>query len=248
MSAFIERSYYCIRFFINALIYSSIKDCYDKSACFYDRLFGRNQSQYSKEMVNFLTANCTDRFNHALDLGCGTGILTRNITSIADCVIGIDLAVEMITQARCNAKSSNRPIYHTGDILNLPFKDRCFDLITCLGVITHILPSEFSRFIMEINRVSSSDAMIIIGLPPLPWRMFYQKKCTFILSPLDRPLISLYNRLQVFLNLKERRGVYSPEFFKREFAKCGYLAASHRIGNLAVVAAMPTHSKKQTKR
>ncbi len=64
-----------------------------------------------------------------LDIGCGTGYMTRQMAAMfprAE-VIGIDIAPGMIEEAKKRARE--RPRFISGDGERLAFPDHCFDLI-----------------------------------------------------------------------------------------------------------------------
>lgn len=60
-----------------------------------------------------------------LDLGCGTGTLTTQLTNFAGTVIGVDSSYDMIEKAR---SQFNNIEFIVGDALNLPFENE-FDVV-----------------------------------------------------------------------------------------------------------------------
>ncbi len=75
--------------------------------------------------------------DHALDVGCGDGILTTKFAHVARQVTGIDVSPEMIAIARENAAAENIT-YIAGDLLTHPFPTEEFDFIAAVAVIHHI--------------------------------------------------------------------------------------------------------------
>jgi ubiquinone/menaquinone biosynthesis C-methylase UbiE len=100
-----------------------------------------------------------------LDVGCGPGELLFAISDDFEFLTGIDIAQEMIDIANKNLehKSSNKNlIFELGDIENLKFDDKSFDLIICSGVIEYLANDE--EWISEIKRVLRSDGYLIINV------------------------------------------------------------------------------------
>ena len=60
-----------------------------------------------------------------LDLGCGTGTLTTQLTNFAGTFIGVDSSYDMIEKAR---SQFNNIEFIVGDALNLPFENE-FDVV-----------------------------------------------------------------------------------------------------------------------
>lgn len=225
------------RFIVSAVQSSSLKDCYDDTASIYSNVFGENQVRFSRVIVDFLRRRHPPRYKNALDLGAGTGILTRRLPEICDNIYGIDFSLAMLEQAIVEQGSSSSPKYVVGDIFSLPLSQGRFDLIVSLGVITHILPKDFERFVQGIDGVAGDAAEVVIGLTPLPWRLFAAGRHSFETTCVDRFLINLYNMLQKAFGMDERRGVYYPETLGEEFIKYGYAVEHHAIDDLAIFVA-----------
>tara|TARA_B110001454_G_scaffold44545_1_gene43573 strand:+ start:355 stop:915 length:561 start_codon:yes stop_codon:yes gene_type:complete len=82
-----------------------------------------------------------------LDLGCGSGWLTKSLKSFQFDCIGVDTTVE------------NNDLFHKGTADNIPFPDNFFDCLIMIEVIEHIKPSCYS----EINRVLKKNGIIILS-------------------------------------------------------------------------------------
>lgn len=82
-----------------------------------------------------------------LDLGCGSGWMTKSLNSRNFDCIGVDIHLE-----------NNHPFYK-GTADEIPFPDNSFDCIIMIEVIEHIKPSCYN----EINRVLKDNGIIILS-------------------------------------------------------------------------------------
>jgi SAM-dependent methyltransferase len=75
-----------------------------------------------------------------LDVGCGTGVLTRAIARLdsVGAVVGVDLAPSLLEQARVLAASLATVSYEEADARSLPFADASFDAVVFDSVLTHV--------------------------------------------------------------------------------------------------------------
>jgi len=93
-----------------------------------------------------------------LDVGCGTGELTRVLAEEAPdaTVVGVDADVDLLAAARDGAEAdpdAHGIDYCTGDATRLPFPDDAFDLVVCQALLIN-LPDPAAA-VREFARVSS---------------------------------------------------------------------------------------------
>lgn len=73
----------------------------------------------------------------ALDVGCGEGLLTRELAGLVPSVVGIDADAASIEAAR--AQVQGRAIeYILGDFMRHPFGEQTFDVITSVATVHHL--------------------------------------------------------------------------------------------------------------
>lgn len=90
-----------------------------------------------------------------LDVGCGAGHHSKDLSSMGYDVTGIDISVNGLNQAQCVSKAHNQNIdFVIGDVENLPFDDNAFDVVFC-SLILHHFPKR-DKLLKEISRVSKS--------------------------------------------------------------------------------------------
>jgi 2-polyprenyl-3-methyl-5-hydroxy-6-metoxy-1,4-benzoquinol methylase len=98
-----------------------------------------------------------------LDAGCGLGYGTVVLAEAgAAHAIGIDLSAHAIADAR--ALAGSQPVeYRVGDLHELPFDARAFDLVVCFEAIEHMHDVEGA--LDEFKRVLVADGLLLISSP-----------------------------------------------------------------------------------
>jgi len=123
----------------------------------------------------------TSRSGKILDLCCGTGDLTVNISLLStdnEEITGLDYSRLMLDIAGSKARLlDNKPGFVTGDVSELPFKNGCFD---CIGIsfafrnLTYRNPN-IKNHLSEILRVLKPGGRFIIVESSQPESQLIQK-------------------------------------------------------------------------
>lgn len=84
-----------------------------------------------------------------LDVGCGAGFLTNDLSSCGFDVTGVDISEESLRVAR-NHDSTQKVKYLSADAYKLPFADESFDVVCAMDFLEHVdnpknVIKEFSR-------------------------------------------------------------------------------------------------------
>jgi len=103
---------------------------------------------------------------HVLDVGCGTGVLTRlaaeRVRNDGE-VIGIDPSAEMIQVAkRKAAKAYSMADFQLGVVESLSFEDECFDIVLSSMMLHHLPPELKVTGLREIFRVLKSGGRLMV--------------------------------------------------------------------------------------
>jgi ubiquinone/menaquinone biosynthesis C-methylase UbiE len=140
----------------------------DHAAFIYDTLepvflLGK-QAEYDKHLVSILELTGSDR---VLDLGCGTGVLTRMIADRLDAhgggqAVGIDAAGKMIQVAR-KKRATDNCIFEVMAAESLSFEDDSFDVVVSSLFFHHVQLDLKERALSEAFRVLGSGGRLVIA-------------------------------------------------------------------------------------
>ena len=100
-----------------------------------------------------------------LDVGCGPGILARELLNSGYDVWGVDASPSMIEQCRKQFEKNNRAHFTTGDAKSLPFPEEFFDTVICMGVIGSVTAGESA--LKEMARIVKKNGTLLISFPNL---------------------------------------------------------------------------------
>ena len=128
---------------------------YDTIAKSYNELYGEEQLNKWKIIETKLDFS---NYSNALDVGCGTGLITVRLSDRVHDVVGIDKSIEMLKLAEPRPNIT----YLTADALNLPFDNKSFDLVISVTVMQDVGKENWEKFLKEIYRVAKKDVVISI--------------------------------------------------------------------------------------
>ncbi len=129
----------------------------------YNRIYSgpgiRTSSAYYKWLAGILNPKVNTKL---LDVSCGEGLFLREALKRISPLMefGFDISDIAISVAKLNSPNS---VLMVADGQRIPFKDRQFDYVTCLGSLEHYLDPELG--IREIVRVAKDDAKFCLILP-----------------------------------------------------------------------------------
>ena len=123
-------------------------------------------SRSTKRIANLFIKNILKtlkEFNakSILDIGCGTGYITKKIKNSLDVeIVGCDINTDRLSIA---SKTFGKELV-IADITKLPFKDSGFDAVIALDLIEHL--SDINTAIGEIKRVLKNYVIITVPNEP----------------------------------------------------------------------------------
>ncbi|MGD0479693.1 MAG: class I SAM-dependent methyltransferase [Terracidiphilus sp.] len=90
--------------------------------------------QYHDVVLRSAPPTCLD----ALDVGCGEGLLARQLATRCQRVTAIDLDHQVLLRIRASQPSDARITFLEGDVMTYPFSDSSFDLIAATATLHHL--------------------------------------------------------------------------------------------------------------
>jgi 2-polyprenyl-3-methyl-5-hydroxy-6-metoxy-1,4-benzoquinol methylase len=139
-----------------------------------------HNTQYHRLILRALPTLC----HRVLDVGCGTGVLTRALADRADEVIGIDRHDHSIAHAQENNAAPN-VTYMLDDFLTHPFESASFDAITSVAALHHLPVREALQRMQSLLRPGGVLAMIEIAARRWPRDLPYDA-AGFVVHRLQR--------------------------------------------------------------
>jgi len=128
-----------------------IINSFDKIALFPDAW---NQNRfYHNLLLRFIPKSC----KNALDIGCGTGEFTFQLSKVAQRVIGIDISEKMIQEAKKRNLAGNID-YRAIDFDEFETKDQ-FDLIVSIATLHHL---NLEKALVKINSLLRENGILVI--------------------------------------------------------------------------------------
>ncbi len=99
-----------------------------------------------------------------LEIGCGTGEelvpLTPLVESQCEVLTGIDVSREMVKVAKSKMPEGTRTQLVVASAFDLPFKERAFDVISCVATLHHL--PDLKSALKEMDRVCKEWGTIYI--------------------------------------------------------------------------------------
>lgn len=110
----------------------------------------------------------------ALDVGCGEGMLTRELRAVVPQVVGLDLDRPSLDLARSHPGSDGTG-YVLGDVLANPFEPASFDVVASIATLHHMDATAGLEAMRELLR--PGGVLAVVGLArsrlphDLPWEL-----------------------------------------------------------------------------
>lgn len=95
----------------------------------------------------------------ALDLGCGSGMLTQLIRTVSVSAIGADISMDMLTLARSNTSA---PLVQISGV-ELPFRDDSIGSVLTYGVLVYLTHDhDLRRLLGAVSRVVKPGGRVLL--------------------------------------------------------------------------------------
>ncbi len=171
------------------------------------------------------------KFNRALDIGCGTGDYLTELLHFSEKVVGADYAEGMLSECREKIKGNEENIaLCQEDIESMSFSDNYFDFVICAGVLEYLYDD--TKAFEEIYRVLKPGSSAYITFPNR-FSPFMQFDVLYpVLSHLGGQGLDKLNIFELVLGRKRANApstihrLYSPIKVKRKVKSLGFTYSS----------------------
>ena len=131
---------------------------------YYDHRYGEKQERTMRPENAyhvFLDRLKVQKGKHLLDVACGTGYLLKAARQRGLKAYGIDISFEANRVTKRVLGKGSGSLNALGEAL--PFKEKCFDYLCCIGSLEHFL--DMHRGLQEFGRVLKDEGQACIVLP-----------------------------------------------------------------------------------
>ncbi|MGQ0799359.1 MAG: class I SAM-dependent methyltransferase [Pseudomarimonas sp.] len=143
-----------------------IEDAYHRSRSAYV-IYLTHSASY-----DYAQPHCRDK--RVLDLGCGSGYGAARMATVAQSVIGVDVAADAVAFARARHSAPNLKFELAEADARLPFDDESFDVVLSFQVIEHVVDE--GAYLREARRVLRRGGLILIITPDRQHRLLPGQK------------------------------------------------------------------------
>ncbi len=124
---------------------------YDDFAAWYEReRHGGYHALIDELQTDIVKTHCVGK--DVLELGCGTGMILKEVAPIAQSAKGIDISPGMLEQAKARGLD-----VMVGSATELPYEDASFDVVYSFKVLAHI--EDIRQVMNEVARVLKPGGM-----------------------------------------------------------------------------------------
>ena len=130
---------------------------YDREAAIYNVQYLEEQNNKIEDIVNSIRFNQDDQ---VIDLGCGTGFLFDQIGQNIKILVGIDLSINSLKEAKKRLKKSSNIALVRADADNIPFLNQIFNKIVAISLLQN-MPNNL-KTLGEMKRIAKSETVFAI--------------------------------------------------------------------------------------
>ena len=128
----------------------------------YDEYYYTKRPLHSKgHMIRYVKTALSKKDIKWLDIGCGCGHLVKDALDEKIDSYGIEISDYALKNALAEVKDR---IKH-GSLIDIPFDNETFDVISIFDIIEHIHPKDTEKAFEELNRVLKRGGVLILTTP-----------------------------------------------------------------------------------
>lgn len=114
-----------------------------------------------EELKSFANLVKKNHGKNVLDLGCGSGVQSKQLLEEGLSVIGMDLSRNMVEEAKKRAPSAT---FMVGDIAYVTFARDTFDGIYARASLLHIPKNLIQKVLKSLNRILKTGGVLYLAL------------------------------------------------------------------------------------
>jgi len=130
---------------------------YDRQATIYDVQYREEQKSKIEDILKNIELSANEQI---LDLGCGTGFLFQHISQKVGFLVGVDISLNTLQEAKKRIKNRSNIALIRADADNTPFFDSVFDKIFAITVLQN-MPNPV-KTIKEMKRTGKKEALFAV--------------------------------------------------------------------------------------
>jgi glycosyltransferase involved in cell wall biosynthesis/SAM-dependent methyltransferase len=115
-----------------------------------------------EHLHRYLLARELSKGTRVLDIACGEGYGSDLLAEVAEYVVGVDIAVEVVRHARVRYRRANLA-FAAGDCTAIPLADRSIDVVVSFETLEH--HDRHAEMMQEVKRVLRPGGLLIISSP-----------------------------------------------------------------------------------
>jgi SAM-dependent methyltransferase len=135
----------------------------EKIRDFYNQVYYKGASPNKKILLHFkrlVSKLPIQKGYRVLDVACGTGQWLLAVHDVGCHTAGIDISSKAIEVCKINLPDGE---FYTGPAETLPFDDKRFNMVSCLGALEHFLDP--NKALKEMVRTAKDDAFFLLLVP-----------------------------------------------------------------------------------
>ncbi len=140
----------------NKYIYNDFTEGYDQTI--------EDYVMHYEEMINVISNEIPDEDLSVLEMGCGSGNLTKKISEKQNLrITAVDISEKLLNEAQKKLEKSSNVNLEAGNILEIDLQSNKFDYILSFLFVHELYPSEREKLMDKIKEWGKSETKIIIG-------------------------------------------------------------------------------------
>jgi len=194
-----------------------------RGACFHEEIAAGWTAGYARggfarrlDLIRLILTRHVRPGDSWVDLGCGSGVLCRELLTLGASVVAVDGSPRMLSHARerMGSEYAGRVNWIQSDVQSIDaLKNGAFDGVLCSSVVEYL--DRPDALLKEVARILSPGGVLVISLPPtLSAVRVFQKGI--------RAFMSMFGR-DKFTYLSVSRLEISPRVIDRLLHEAGFL-------------------------